>query len=179
MARRWCSIPKTFFFLHLCEASDFDKGQNCWPPRDSVFSPMCKKRYISTPQNKEIGAVPRKTDAPMSFFLAPLFSAWIPICSMDAISRNPSYSASFSPLIFLLHYPCLISLSVIKYVFFQRRRLRPPTFESPWIHRGWTPAGLCIFYHNKKFIQKKKSMMICSHYGCFQSFLIILNKTAN
>ena len=30
---------------------------------------------------------------------------------------------------------------MIKYVFFQRRRLRPPTFESPWIHRGWTPEG--------------------------------------
>ena len=29
---------------------------------------------------------------------------------------------------------------MIKYVFFQRCQLRPPTLESPWIHQGWTPA---------------------------------------
>ena len=62
MARRWCKIPKTF----LCEAPDFDKGQDCWPLRDSVFIPMCNKRYISKPQNKEIRSVSRKTDSPMS-----------------------------------------------------------------------------------------------------------------
>ena len=39
---------------------------------------------------------------------------------------------------------------MIKYVFFQRRRLRPPTFESPWIHRGWTPA---IFAWKSAFLQ--------------------------
>ena len=33
MARR-CKIPKTF----LCEAPDFDKGQDCWPPRDFKIS---------------------------------------------------------------------------------------------------------------------------------------------
>ena len=142
MARRWCKTPKIFF---LCKAPDFDNGQNFWPPRDSVFSPMCNKRYISKPQNKEIGSVPRKTDAPMSFFLAPCFSGWIPIWSMGArhgyllapassphekepkeghllifkwcwwpnvdganslswnfigIPRKPSYSASFSLLLF-------------------------------------------------------------------------------
>ena len=80
MARRWCKIPKTF----LCEAPDFDKGQDCWPPRDSVFIPMCNKRYISKPQNKEIGSVSRKTDSPMSFFPAPCFSGWIPIWSVGA-----------------------------------------------------------------------------------------------
>ena len=25
--------------------------------------------------------------------------------------------------------------------FFQRPRRQPPTFKSPWIHWGWTPAG--------------------------------------
>ena len=45
-----------------------------------------------------MGSVSRKTDSPMSFFLAPCFSGWIPICSMDAIPRRPSYSASFSTL---------------------------------------------------------------------------------
>ena len=67
MARRWYNIPKTIFFLHLCEAPDFDKGQDCWPPRDSVFIPMCNKRYISKPKNKEIGPVSGKTDSPVSF----------------------------------------------------------------------------------------------------------------
>ena len=61
MARRWCKTPKIF----LCKAPDFDKGQNCWPPRDSVFIPMCNKRYISKPKNKEIGSVSGKTDSPM------------------------------------------------------------------------------------------------------------------
>ena len=56
------------------------------------------------------------------------------ICwSMDAIPRRPSYSASFST-----HS---LYISVIKYVFFQRHWRRPPTFESPWIHRGWTLAS--------------------------------------
>ena len=83
MARRWCNIPKTFF-IHLCEAPDFDKDQDCWLPRDSVFIPMCNKRYISKPQNKEIGSVSGKTDSLMSFFSAPRFSGWIPIWSVGA-----------------------------------------------------------------------------------------------
>ena len=45
---------------------------------------MCNKRYISKPQNKEIGSVSRKTDSPMSFFPAPCFSGWIPIWSVGA-----------------------------------------------------------------------------------------------
>ena len=81
IARRWCKIPKTF----LCEAPDFDKGQDCWPPHDSVFIPMCNKRYISKPKNKEIGSVSGKTDSLMSFFSAPRFSGWIPIWSVGAL----------------------------------------------------------------------------------------------
>ena len=53
-------------------------------PRVTVFIPICNKRYISKPQNKEIGSVSRKTDTPMSFFLAPCFSGWIPIWSVGA-----------------------------------------------------------------------------------------------
>ena len=136
MARRWCKIPKTF----LCEAPDFDKGQDCWPPCDSVFIPMCNKRYISKPKNKEIGSVSGKTDSPMLLFSCFRFSGWIPIWSMDAIPRNPSYSASFSPLIFLLHLSISnLSISVIKYVFFQRRRLRPHlriTLDPPGLDPG-------------------------------------------
>ena len=140
MARRWYNIPKTIFFLHLCEAPDFDKGQDCWPPRDSVCIPMCNKRYISKPKNKEIGSVSRKTDSPMSLLSCSRFSGWIPIWSMDAIPCNPSYSASFSPLIFLLHYPFLISLYLWLNMYFSKDADSVPTFESPWIHRGWTPA---------------------------------------
>ena len=62
-----------YFFIHLFEAPDFDKGQDCWPPHDSVFIPMYNKRYISKPKNKEMGSVSGKTDSPMSFFLAPRF----------------------------------------------------------------------------------------------------------
>ena len=35
------------------------------------FVSMCKKRYISKPENKEIRSVSGKTDSPMSFFLSP------------------------------------------------------------------------------------------------------------
>ena len=136
MARRWCKIPKTF----LCEAPNFDKGQDCWPPHDSVFIPMCNKRYISKPQNKEIGSVSGKTDSPMSLLSCSRFSGWIPIWSMDAIPHNPSCSASFSPLIFLLHYPFLISLYLWLNMYFSKDADSVPTFESPWIHRGWTPV---------------------------------------
>ena len=141
MARRWCNIPKTFF-IHSCKAPDFNKCQDCWPPHDSVFIPMCNKRYISKPQNKEIRSVSGKTDSLMSFFSALRFSGWIPIWSVGAhhvyflapvfkfhmrrsprrgtkwhrwpnidganslswnfigIPRKPSYSASFSLLLF-------------------------------------------------------------------------------
>ena len=136
MARRWCT-----FFIHLCEAPDFGKGQDCWPPRDSVFIPMCNKRYISKPKNKDIGSVSRKTDSPMSLLSCSRFSGWIPIWSMDAIPRNPSYSASSSPLIFLLPYPFLISLYLWLNMCFSKDADSVPTFESPWIHRGWTPVA--------------------------------------
>ena len=92
MARRWCKIPKTF----LCEAPDFEKGQDCWPPRDSVFIPICNKRYISKPKNKEIGSVSRKTDSLMLFFSALCFSGWIPIWSVGALQvylLAPGYSS--------------------------------------------------------------------------------------
>ena len=38
------------------------------------FVSMCKKRYISKPENKENGSVSGKTDSPMSFFLVLRFS---------------------------------------------------------------------------------------------------------
>ena len=59
---------------------------------------------------------------------------------MDAIPRNPSYSASFSPIIFLLHYPFLISLYLGLNMYISKDDDYVPTFESPWIHRGWTTA---------------------------------------
>ena len=59
---------------------------------------------------------------------------------MDAIPRNPSYSASFSPIIFLLHNPFLISLYLGLNMYISKDDDYVPTFESPWIHRGWTTA---------------------------------------
>ena len=107
---------------------------------------MCNKRYISKPQNKEIGSVSGKTDSPMSLLSCSRFSGWIPIWSMDAIPHNPSYSASFSPLIFLLHYPFLISLYLWLNMYFSKDADSIPTFESPWIHRGWTPAMVFLIF---------------------------------
>ena len=59
---------------------------------------------------------------------------------MDVIPRNPSYSATFSPIIFLLHYPFLISLYLGLNMYISKDDDYVPTFESPWIHRGWTTA---------------------------------------
>ena len=59
---------------------------------------------------------------------------------MDAIPRRPSYSASFSPIIFLLHNPFLISLYLGLNMYISKDDDYVPTFESPWIHRGWTTA---------------------------------------
>ena len=50
-----------------------------------LFISMCNKRYISKPNNKEIGSVSGKTDSLMSFFSAPHFSGWIPIWSVGAL----------------------------------------------------------------------------------------------
>ena len=62
---------------------------------------------------------------------------------MDAIPRNPSYSASFSPIIFLLHNPFLISLYLGLNMYISKDDDYVPTFESRWIHRGWT-TGLSL-----------------------------------
>ena len=101
---------------------------------------MCNKRYINKPKNKEMGSVSGKTDSPMSLLSCSRFSGWIPIWSTDAIPRNPGYSVSFSPLIFLLHYPFLISLYLWLNMYFSKDVNSIPTFESPWIHQGWTRA---------------------------------------
>ena len=122
------------------------KVRTGWPPRDSVFIPMCNKRYISKPQNKDIGSVSGKTDSPMSLLSCSRFSGWIPIWSMYAIPCNPSYSASFSPLIFLLPYPFLISLYLWLNMYFSKDTDSVPTFKSPWIHGGWTLAYCCCFW---------------------------------
>ena len=71
---------------------------------------------------------------------------------MDAIPRNPSYSASFSPLIFLLHLSISnLSISVIKYVFFQRRRLRPHlriTLDPPGLDPGMRQSVSLHTWHH-------------------------------
>ena len=102
---------------------------------------MCNKRYTSKTKNKEIRSVSGKTDSPMSLLFCSRFSGWILYWRMDAIPRNPSYSASFSPIIFLLHNPFLISLYLGLNMYISKDDDYVPTFESPWIHRGWTPAG--------------------------------------
>ena len=38
-------------------------------PHVTLFIPMCNKRYISKPENKEKGSVSGKTNSPVSFFL--------------------------------------------------------------------------------------------------------------
>ena len=79
MARRWCNIPKTFFLIHLCEAPDFDEGQDCWPLRDSVFIPMYSKRvYKQTWKIKKSDQFLERLIPPCCFFLAPRFPGWIP-----------------------------------------------------------------------------------------------------
>ena len=80
---QWVSWPEDDviflrpFFLHLCEAPDFDKGQDCWPPYDSVFIPMCNKRYISKPQKKSDQFLERLIPHVVSFLL-PVFLAEFP-----------------------------------------------------------------------------------------------------
>ena len=63
------------FFIHLCEAPDFDKGQDCWPPCDSVFIPMCNKRYISKPK---LDQFPERLIPSCRSFLFPVFLAEFP-----------------------------------------------------------------------------------------------------
>ena len=117
---------------------------------------MCNKRYTSKTKNKEIRSVSGKTDSPMSLLFCSRFSGWILYWRMDAIPRNPSYSASFSPIIFLLHNPFLISLYLGLNMYISKDDDYVPTFESPWIHRGCTPASgtrkgtvqqLALLYH--------------------------------
>ena len=89
-------------------------------------------------KNKEIRSVSGKTDSPMSLLSCSRFSVWIRIWSMDAVPRNPSYSASFSPLIFLLHYPFLISLYLWLNTYFSKDA---DSLPPPSNHPGSTGAG--------------------------------------
>ena len=72
------------------------------------FVSMCNKRYISKPENKETRPVPGKTGFP---HVVPSFPFWLnPHLERGysiGIPRKPSYSASFSPLIF----PTTLSVS--------------------------------------------------------------------
>ena len=153
MARRWCKIPKTF----LCEAPDFDKGQDCWPLCDSVFIPICNKRYISKPKNKEIGSVSGKTDSPMSFLSCSLF-LWL----------NPHLdSASFSPLLYLLlHYPFLISLYICNQIciFPKTPTPSPPSnsLDPPGLDPGTVAIHVNLIYVTLRY--KSKYVYIYAYY---------------
>ena len=56
--------------------------------------------------------------------------------SFIGIPRKPSYSASFSPLILLLHYSFLISLYICNEISFFLGCLLCLPFELPWFHGG-------------------------------------------
>ena len=96
-----------------------------------------KKVYKQTWKIKKSDQFLERLIPPCRFFLAPRFSGWIPIWSMDAIPHKPSYSASFSPLIFLLHYPFLISIYLWLNMYFSKDTDAVPTFKFP----GSTGAG--------------------------------------
>ena len=145
------------------------------PPRDSLFIPMCNKRYISKPKNKEIGSASGKTDSPMLLFSCLLFSGWIPIWRMNAIPCNPSYSASFSPLIFLLHYPFLISLYLWLNMYFSKDAdsVPPPsnhpgsTGAGPWHRSLWhkSSSSLTLIWNDIFFVLN--SCIIFIYTTCF------------
>ena len=77
---------------------------------------------------------------------------------MDAIPCKPSYSASFSPLIFPLHYLFLILyISVIKYVFFQERRRRPHlriTLDPP----GLNPSRYMTLFEKQRMFSPEERL---------------------
>ena len=110
-----------FLFVHLREAPDSEKGRDSWPPRDSVFIPICHRRDRSKPHTKEIGSVSGKTDTRMSLLSCSPF-LW----------PNPKGFSLFSSA----HFPttlCVsnlsISLSFDMYV--SKDANAVPTFEFP------------------------------------------------
>ena len=64
-----------------------------------------------------------------------------------------------------------LSISVIKYVFSQRRRLRPH-LRIPWIHRGWTPAVMTPQRHcTASWGGSWAPQLRLEHADCFQAAL--------
>ena len=59
-----------------------------------------------------MGSVSGKTDSPKSLFLAPVFLAEFPSGAWMLFHVNQVIQPVFPPLIFLLHYPFLISLYI-------------------------------------------------------------------
>ena len=146
MARRWCKTPKTFFFIHLCEAPDFDKGQDCWPPCDSVFIPMYNKRYISKPKKiKKLDQFLERLIPPCHSFLLPVFlaefpsGAWMLFHVIQVI--QPLSSTNLPTTLSVSNLSIYLWLNM----YFSKDADSVPTFESPWNHRGWTPALFRIF----------------------------------
>ena len=153
MARRWCKIPKTF----LCEAPDFDKGQDCWPPCDSVFIPMCNKRYISKPKNKEMGSVSGKDWYPhVVLSCSPFF--WL-----NSHLEHGCYSTQtklFS-LFFSTNFPTTLSISNLSTylwlnMYFSKDADAVPTFEFPG-STGAGPRQILLCYRNYMNLKDKMS----------------------
>ena len=127
-ARRGGHIPKTwvfcfffFLFVHLREAPDSEKGRDSWPPRDSVFIPICHRRDRSKPHTKEIGSVSGKTDTRMSLLSCSPF-LW----------PNPKGFSLFSSA----HFPTTLSVSNLSIslsfdTYVSKDANAVPTFEFP------------------------------------------------
>ena len=78
MAKRWWNSEDLYIILY--EAPDCDKGQVCWPLRDSVFIPMYNKKvYKQTWKIKKSDQFLERLIPPCRLFLAPRFPGWIPI----------------------------------------------------------------------------------------------------
>ena len=103
--------PLRSFFL--CKAPDFDKGQDCWPPCDSVFIPMCNKRYISKPPPKKRNQISFQKD-------------WFPHV---VLSCSPFFWPNF-------HLECVCMPRLLTCPGFQAHARRSPRRGSFWYSSG-------------------------------------------
>ena len=140
MARRWCNIPKIFFLYIYVKHLILIKVRTA-DPRITLYSSLYVTKGIqANPKIKKSDQFPERLIPPCRSFLLPVFlaefpsGAWMLFCIIQVI--QPLFSTNLPTTLSVSNLFIYLWLNM----YFSKDADSVPTFESPWIHRGWTPA---------------------------------------
>ena len=132
--------------MHLREAPDFDKGQDCLPPHDSVFIPMYNKRYISKPKNKEMGSVSGKAFSAFSAFSYPFLAGGSPSSRTEKTFSDTGIH--FSVYLVIIHSPSSLCQGDVSSSNAAREGPPLPVLHSTTTQNQPGPSSASMFKHS-------------------------------